>query len=308
MNVHPAKLEVRLSKEDALAEIITTSIKEALTKETLIPEPTKTNKAKPAESEQLAFSLAYEAQQANDVVREREQPRPQPQETQRSFMQREEQAYKQVQDSPHDTDRTQDVSQSAELLKIKKEVQTEPEMEAPVQEVEHRAENIAQTNKEEASSVPPLYPVGQMHGTYIIAQNENGMYLIDQHAAQERIKYEYFHKKLAEPLAQTQELIVPITLELTTREALLINESKEKLEAVGLFLEEFGKNTFMVRSHPTWFPSGEEESTIREMFEQLLEMRTINVQDLREEAAILMSCKAAIKRIVIYAMMRSFNC
>ncbi|WP_078391430.1 DNA mismatch repair endonuclease MutL [Shouchella patagoniensis] len=292
VNVHPAKLEVRLSKEDALAEIITTSIKKALTKETLIPEPTKSQKAKPAESEQLAFSLAYESHRANEMVRERERP----QDSQRSFMPGEEVAYKQAQDLPRDLDRTSyDVSLSTESLEVEEEVHAKPEMEASVQEVERKGDHDVQQNEEEDASVPPLYPVGQMHGTYIIAQNENGMYLIDQHAAQERIKYEYFHKKLAEPLAQTQELIVPITLELTTRETLLINESKEKLEAVGLFLEEFGKNTFMVRSHPTWFPSGEEESTIREMFEQLLDMRTINIQDLREEAAILMSCKAAIK-------------
>lgn len=293
VNVHPAKLEVRLSKEDALAEIITTSIKKALTKETLIPEPTKTPKTKPAESEQLAFSLAYESQRANETVRERERP----QNIQRSFVPREEIAYNQAQDLPRDMDRPpHNVSLSTESLEVEEEVDAEPEMEASVQEVGRKVDHDVQQNEEEdASSIPPLYPVGQMHGTYIIAQNENGMYLIDQHAAQERIKYEYFHKKLAEPLAQTQELIVPITLELTTRETLLINESKEKLEAVGLFLEEFGNNTFMVRSHPTWFPSGEEESTIREMFEQLLERRTINIQDLREEAAILMSCKAAIK-------------
>ena len=44
--------------------------------------------------------------------------------------------------------------------------------------------------------VPPLYPIGQMHGTYIFAQNEQGLYIIDQHAAQERIKYEYFREKV----------------------------------------------------------------------------------------------------------------
>ena len=62
----------------------------------------------------------------------------------------------------------------------------------------------------ERDRVPILYPVGQMHGTYIVAQNEQGMYLIDQHAAQERIKYEYFREKVKEEEPNVQDLLVPL--------------------------------------------------------------------------------------------------
>lgn len=59
--------------------------------------------------------------------------------------------------------------------------------------------------------VPIMYPIGQMHGTYILAQNENGLYIIDQHAAQERIKYEYFREKVGEVEPNVQDLLVPLT-------------------------------------------------------------------------------------------------
>ena len=79
-------------------------------------------------------------------------------------------------------------------------------------------------NNEFVPRVPPLYPIGQMHGTYIFAQNEQGLYIIDQHAAQERIKYEYFREKVGEVASELQELLVPMTFEYSTDEYVKIEE------------------------------------------------------------------------------------
>ncbi|MEH7747500.1 DNA mismatch repair protein MutL, partial [Neobacillus drentensis] len=145
------------------------------------------------------------------------------------------------------------------------------------------------------SRVPRLYPIGQMHGTYIFAQNENGLYIIDQHAAQERLKYEYFREKVGQVQSELQEMLVPLTFEYSTDEFLKINEYQNELEKVGVFLEEFGINSYIVRSHPQWLPKGEEKEIIEEMIEQLLLMKKVDIKKLREEAAIMMSCKASIK-------------
>jgi DNA mismatch repair protein MutL len=67
------------------------------------------------------------------------------------------------------------------------------------------------------------------------------------------------------------------------------------LEEVGVFLEDFGHNSFIVRSHPQWFPKGEEQETIEDMIEQVLKMSRVDIKKLREEAAIMMSCKGSIK-------------
>lgn len=143
--------------------------------------------------------------------------------------------------------------------------------------------------------VPVLYPIGQMHGTYILAQNDRGLFIIDQHAAQERIKYEYFKEKVGEVHSEVQELLVPLTFEYSTNETMIIEEHLNALAQVGIFLEPFGRNSYIVRSHPQWFPRDEEKSTIEEIIQQVLDDKKINIKKLREEAAIMMSCKASIK-------------
>src|SRR5690625_6760382 len=93
-----------------------------------------------------------------------------------------------------------------------------------------------------------MYPVGQHHGTYIVAENEEGLYLIDQHAAQERIKYEFYKVKIAEVDKEVQELLLPITFEFSNQEALMIEQYEAQLKDVGLFFEPFGQSTYLIRS------------------------------------------------------------
>lgn len=142
---------------------------------------------------------------------------------------------------------------------------------------------------------PHLEYFGQMHGTYLFAQSDEGLYIVDQHAAQERIKYEYFREKIGEVSDDLQELLVPIVLDYPNNDAIKLKEQTKKLQEVGIHLEEFGANSFIVRAHPTWYPAGEEESIIREMIDMLLETGSVSVKKFREATAIMMSCKRSIK-------------
>lgn len=142
---------------------------------------------------------------------------------------------------------------------------------------------------------PELDYFGQMHGTYLFAQSKDGLYIIDQHAAQERIKYEYFREKIGEVSDDLQELLVPIVIDYPNSDALKIKEQKETLAEVGIHLEDFGQNSFIVRAHPTWYPAGEEESIVREMIDMLLTTGKVSVKKFREATAIMMSCKRSIK-------------
>ncbi|MBP3951955.1 DNA mismatch repair endonuclease MutL [Bacillus suaedae] len=267
VNVHPAKLEVRLSKEEELAQLITSSIKQAFKKETLIPEadPKKQTLFNSKRDEQISFSFEEPKKHAAFQVKEH-----------REFEQ-----------------------ESVESLIDFTPVQEQPEAkktgekQSPLEETIEQSEHVEQPN--ETERVPTLYPIGQMHGTYIVAHNETGMYIIDQHAAQERIKYEFFREKVAEVQPHVQELLVPITFEFTSQEMGIISEHIDQLEAVGVFLEPFGHQAFIVRSHPNWLPKGHEEETIQEIIYYLLAHRRIDLAKLREEAAIMMSCKASIK-------------
>lgn len=148
----------------------------------------------------------------------------------------------------------------------------------------------------EIPAFPELYPIGQMHGTYVIAQNDSGLFMIDQHAAHERINYEYYYEKFGNPEEASQELLIPITLEFTPTDAAAIQERLPLFAQSGVHLEPFGGGSFIVRSHPYWFPAGEERHIIEEMSDWILkERKAVDLAKMREKAAILCSCKASIK-------------
>src|SRR5699024_6018967 len=92
-----------------------------------------------------------------------------------------------------------------------------------------------------------------------------------------------------------QELLLPITFEFSKKEALFIDRYREDLKNVGLFFEPFGHQSYIIRSYPTWFPTGYEEEIIREMIEQIIHEEKVDIEQLREESAIMMACKGSIK-------------
>ncbi|MFA1510742.1 MULTISPECIES: DNA mismatch repair endonuclease MutL [Priestia] len=281
VNVHPAKLEVRLSKEAELFELIEQGVKAAFKKQQLIPDAVVPTKSKSAvqPTEQQTFTFDHQSKpsgyQPSDTVREP------------SFK-----------EAPARVDEI--------MPPVKTEViRQDEELEPTFREIEHYEESVEENvpileptrsaKEQPEPRVPAMYPIGQMHGTYILAQNEKGLFIIDQHAAQERIKYEYFKRKLGEVDSEVQELLMPLTLEFSGNEALILEEYKDMLAEVGVFLEPFGQNSYIVRSHPQWFPKGEEQETIEEMIQQIFTMKRVNIEKLREEAAIMMSCKGSIK-------------
>lgn len=144
--------------------------------------------------------------------------------------------------------------------------------------------------------LPELDPIGQLHGTYIVAQNPEGLYLIDQHAAHERINYEHYYNLFGRPQEASQELLVPITLEFTPSEAEVLKSRLSVLEQSGVYLETFGGSTFLVRAYPHWLPPGEEREIVTEICEWVLaERKQVDLSKLREKASTLCSCKASIK-------------
>ncbi|MEH7305283.1 DNA mismatch repair endonuclease MutL [Neobacillus drentensis] len=294
VNVHPSKMEVRISKEAELNALVTTMIKEEFKSKILIPTAyTAVKKVAPKEEQ---TSLALDEGTPPPTERnELEWYRPES-----TGIVHEKRPWLEV---PVKTPFTK-VPPQLEIAGVEEkdnwhsinpfsDTQEEPVEEDLV--IEHHEDEIEPNTSVAESRVPRLYPIGQMHGTYIFAQNENGLYIIDQHAAQERLKYEYFREKVGQVHPELQEMLVPLTFEYSTDEFLKINEYQIELEKVGVFLEEFGLNSFIVRSHPQWFPKGEEKQIIEEMIEQLLLMKKVDIKKLREEAAIMMSCKASIK-------------
>lgn len=290
VNVHPAKMEVRLSKEHELNELVANGIKQAFKSRELIPSGMQQVKKERPKFSQTYLELDHLPEWKNDPVdTEHEQ-----QESIRSISAVKE-PYEGISDQSPSLLKNTIIQQKENSMTVEDQNEHGFEIEDLHETLHDETVSVDEEKREKTPRIPPLYPIGQMHGTYILAQNEKGLYIIDQHAAQERIKYEYFKEKVGQVEKELQDMLVPLTFEYSTDDFLKINEYLEELQKVGVFLEPFGHNSFIVRSHPQWFPKGEEKEIIEDMIEQLLQMKKVDIKKLREEAAIMMSCKGSIK-------------
>lgn len=301
VNVHPTKLEVRLSKEDQLYDLIVTKIREAFKDKILIPQndlnhaPKKNKVLETFEQQKINF----EKQQSQ--IGETSAPYVHDQKDKNHDVE----SHKNNLDSTSSTN-NESTEVSNELhnhiddsyLQSQKEVlfdmeqNTSNEYEISNQQSNDIKGTVSQTPHRR---VPYMEIVGQVHGTYIIAQNENGMFMIDQHAAQERIKYEYFREKIGEVTNEVQDLLIPLTFHFSKDEQMIIDQYKDELDKVGVHLEHFGGHDYIVNSYPVWFPKEEAEEIIKDMIELVLKHKSVDVKKIREDAAIMMSCKKSIK-------------
>ena len=318
VNVHPTKQEVRLSKEKELMELISRGIAESLRQINLIPDvgenPSFKRKVEKIHTEQLDLPLEEQPKKKSDLNYDPktgifyvEPKQPEPVETPVPLK---EEIIEKTMTVPLETEQEKAaiVEETPEPL-IEEEVPTEeqvyeeaanadhPEFDLSTQSGEKVIEQAITKleNEHPKERFPMLEYFGQMHGTYLFAQSKDGLYLIDQHAAQERIKYEYFREKIGDVSDDLQELLVPFVLDYPNNDAIKLKEQTELLQEVGIYLEEFGPNSFIVRAHPTLYPAGQEESIIREMIDMLLITGSVSVKKFREATAIMMSCKRSIK-------------
>lgn len=326
VNVHPTKLEVRLSKEEQLYQLIVEKIRYAFKDRILIPQndldrtPKKNKVLNQFEQQKLDFerrqrntnqdktnSQYYDMSESevqnpnldnNELINESTE----------SFVHNNKRSddkdYFQIQkEILNDLDKGDASSLNDESTNDSEEVVTEQNNSDEASSKSYQTLYSQQDNNDikgkvsntPSRRVPYMEVVGQVHGTYIIAQNENGMFMIDQHAAQERIKYEYFREKIGEVTNEVQDLLIPLTFHFSKDEQMIIDQYQDELDKVGVHLEHFGGHDYIVNSYPVWFPKAEAEEIIQDMVELVLNDKKVNVKKMREDAAIMMSCKKSIK-------------
>ena len=141
-----------------------------------------------------------------------------------------------------------------------------------------------------------LYPIGQVHGTYIIAENEDGMFILDQHAAHERINYEMIQKRFHDETPVFIDMLVPFSIELSTSDYEIFMENKYVLEDLGFNIEEFGINTIIFKSHPTWLTKNFEGDNLRTIVDLVItNHKNFNKDKFLDSLAKMVSCKMSIK-------------
>lgn len=317
VNVHPTKQEVRISQEAELTQLIQETVFKRLSQENLIPDvfdEVQTKQPETKTTDQLTMAL-------NDVSAKYDMSDRQVRGAQ--------QIPSESAAQPSDAAPVATSAGQPAPLQTPEEVPVEPvvvhdkrDFATPaVQQFDakYRQEQVAaplgQSAAPDAVDQPaveataPIEPVqatpaqrfptlrylGQVHGTYLLAEADDGLYLVDQHAAQERVNYEFYRQAIGEVSDDEQKLLVPIVLDYPTTDVLELTNHLETLASVGIHLDSFGPNSFIVHEHPTWFKAGQETATIQEMIDWVLKDGKISVAAFREKTAIMMSCKRAIK-------------
>lgn len=151
---------------------------------------------------------------------------------------------------------------------------------------------VSTPNKE---VLPEMSYIGQYAGTYLLFQNSEGLFLMDQHAAAERIRYERYSKKMGEPNPEYYDLLVPFNLDFSNHEAIQIEAHLSELKDFGITLTLSGSQSFFINSVPVWFPHGFEELYVEEVIRTLLEGKNPSIASVRDELAKRLACKHSIK-------------
>lgn len=168
--------------------------------------------------------------------------------------------------------------------------------EIPLEINEDLEEVTLDLEEKETDRLPELYPVGLVHGTYIVCQNELGMYLIDQHAAKERVNYEYYKEKFGNPIKEKTAMLIPVTVELTGSDNVIFKENIAFMNSLGFKVEEFGINSYIIKEHPTWLLKGYEEEAIKKIIDLIVHFeKDFTIEKFNEAMATMLSCKLSIK-------------
>ena len=269
VNIHPSKLDIKFSNFSDLRDLISNMIIGAIKDKLLIPK---------MENKKEEVSVVYE-NLSLDLDRNK-------------YI---------VNDNKEDDSLYKD--RLSNLINFRDDLEENIESDGTIVEEDN---NYIEDVKSEEDKIPDMYPIGQVLGTYIVCENERGVYFIDQHAAQERVNYEKYTYYLAHPTNNIINTIVPIVIELPSNEFFIIKNNISILESLNIKIEEFGTNSFRITSHPTWFPKNNPDKIIRGIMDQIIkEEKNFDIVKFNKNLAATMACKASVKgntRITIDVM------
>lgn len=283
VNAHPSKLEVRFSEENALIEMIIQTIQVALSRTDLTVSLDKGRyDEKILELKDEEDDLVEELK-VNDVKEES------------------------INNTYTNFDFDLDDFETKEA--VKEEIVFEDffplEKEEPKKEIvkesfsqqqySFTSTNIESDLEKNKNKLPKLFYIGQLFGTYLLAQNEGEFFVIDQHAANERINYEKILKELKNENNINYELLIPIKLNYNASEVVLIEEKMEAINRLGIELEDFGGGTYTVRKVPIWLIRGREKEFVEEIINHVINDKKQEKYQFLDSIAKSLACKKSVK-------------
>lgn len=306
VNVHPAKMELRFSNQQEVYNAVFAAVDQTLHKKELIPDVKLEEPAKIPEKpvpRGVSFETSVPAPQ-KPAPEAKEPPR------ERDFDYFMEEMKKRVR-SYHEQNSAAEVKEQGEIFKPKRQMDRIREAAAyavksgsddpkkqpasdPVKEP--RQMELFEGNLLKGENRPDYQLVGQVFDTYWIVQQEDRMYIIDQHAAHERVLYEKTLQSMKTREFTSQMISPPIILNLTMQESDLLKKYMDRFTRIGFEFEEFGQESYAVRAVPGNLFHIAKKELLLEMLDSLSDEITRNhSSDLIDEKIASMSCKAAVK-------------
>lgn len=332
VNVHPTKEEVRLSKENELFELIRDTIQQKMQSIQLIPSKVSSKKrnieddglVKKGKNLQNNSQLKQQHKQM-DWLRSDQSMTSSSVQSPLSFKNKQkkddqlnlennfnkryelnknsnEDENTHIKDDLHEYNKNinHENNQSEQFNELEQLKPSNESYQSSDSNESNKSSNSKEANYEyeqtvESNRLPYLEIIGQAHGTYIMMQNDEGLYLMDQHAAQERINYEKYYAQFGQKLIESQLLMIPIKIERTREDVSFVMEHIELFENIGLKFEMFSDTSLILNEWPTMYHKVEPTEAAHAMIDLMIEKEVLTIQDIMEEAAIMMSCKMAIK-------------
>ena len=284
VNVHPAKLEIRFTDEEELRKLITKTIKSSLqqsellkfTKGETLPREDETyiyphfenSNAQKQLFEESSFEIKNNAENFNII----------------------EETLNIAENSTDDENDDFDWLNDFEESTPKESIETSNETFEDTDFVQPKL-----IEDDSRKFFQELTYIGQYHETYLLLEDDMNLYLIDQHAAMERVMYEKISNAFKETSRSTYDLLIPITLDYSKNEIDTLLNLQKDINKLGIEFEEFGKNAIVVRTIPTWIPQNLEVEFLSDIFNHYMNSMFIDKAKMYDSLAKSLSCKKSIK-------------
>jgi len=301
VNVHPAKTEIRFRRNEAVKDVIAEAIREALAKAGIVAEPSEIPQST---SVAVNFALAADIPAVDQSRMDFDISEPSREDpVLYSVAAAQAEASSAVSEAPHapthDHEPEDKLALFAEAFERAAEARVdavEPSSVYPVLPPVNDGAHIAKPVEVADVSVGGIRPMGQLHESFIIAVDDEGLLLIDQHVAHERILFDKFRRKETDRAVESQNLLLPETVDLTPAQSQAFELVEDEMASIGFGLMRLSGRTVAIKSIPTDLPAAEVRNLFAEILDNIdLEKRGSGKATLRDDIAASLACKAAVK-------------
>jgi len=290
VNVHPSKMTIKIANEHEMANLITSRIRANLISDNLIPDAVEQDGYKKATLlNDLNEAKDFDSIEAGSLINKLSEDKPSENENVSfNYIDTKKSYQEEIDKFENDNLKFNEDKASFNLSSLKNNKEESLN-------VDSNMETIPLSMRVSPNRIPNLNYIGQIHGTYLIFESEDGMYIMDQHAAAERINYEYYYNVLANPSNERVQLLIPENVELTKFEYDKLQDLIEDFKQLGFIIEPSGPQSYFVREIPTWVKIEDVNDFIHNLINDFKNNFNLQVMSYRDYISKQIACKASIK-------------